>query len=177
MIKAAKISTPAGDMVAAATKEGVCLLEFRTGQLSEDQCRRSAGFPETEKIREGNNRHLRLLKKQLGEYFKGKRKEFTVSLDINGSSFQTKAWKALMEIPYGTTISYKEQAGAIKMPGSARAVAKANATNRIAIIIPCHRVIGSDGRLVGYGGGIKTKEWLLNHERKYSGKPVDLTLL
>ncbi len=177
MIKAVKISTPAGEMIAAASGEGVCLLEFHEGALSPEECRISAGLPGDEKIKEGNNRHLRLLRKQLAEYFKGKRKEFTVPLVIRGTQFQSEVWKALQQIPYGQTISYRRQTEILKMPGSARAVARADSKNRIAIIIPCHRVIGSDGQLVGYAAGLKIKEWLLNHEKKFSGKPVELTLI
>ena len=81
-----------------------------------------------------------------------------------------------LEIPYGTTRSYQEQANALSRSDSVRAVANANGMNRISIIIPCHRVIGSDGRLTGYGGGLKRKRWLLDHEKKYSGKAVDLLL-
>ncbi len=177
MVKAVKISTPAGEMVAAASGDGVCLLEFNEGDLSAERCRKSAGLPENEKIREGNNRHLRLLRKQLAEYFKGRRKEFTVPLVIRGTQFQVEVWKALQQIPFGRTISYRRLAEMIEMPGSARAVAGADSKNRIAILIPCHRVIGSDGQLTGYAAGLKVKEWLLNHERKFSGKPVELTLI
>jgi len=177
MVKAVKISTPAGEMVAAATGEGVCLLEFNEGDLSAEECRKSAGLPEDERIREGNNRHLRLLRKQLAEYFKGRRREFTVPLVIRGTRFQLEVWKALQQIPFGQTISYRRLAENIDMPGSARAVARADSRNRIAILIPCHRVIGSDGQLTGYAAGLKVKEWLLNHERKFSGQPVELTLI
>lgn len=177
MVKAVKISTPAGEMVAAASSEGVCLLEFHEGDLSAEECRRSAGLPEDEKIKEGTNRNLRLLRKQLNEYFKGKRREFTVPLVIRGTQFQAEVWKTLQQIPFGQTISYKGLAQQIGIPGSARAVARADSKNRIAIVIPCHRVIGSNGQLTGYAGGLKVKEWLLNHERKFSGKPVELTLI
>ncbi|MDX9811128.1 MAG: methylated-DNA--[protein]-cysteine S-methyltransferase [Bacteroidales bacterium] len=177
MVKALKISTPVGEMIAAASGEGVCLLEFHEGDLSTEGYRILAGLPEDEKVREGTNRNLRLLRKQLTEYFRGKRREFTVPLVIRGTQFQVEVWKALQQIPFGETISYKGLAQMLAMPGSARAVAGADAKNRIAIVIPCHRVIGSNGELTGYAGGLKVKEWLLNHERKFSGKPVELTLI
>jgi O-6-methylguanine DNA methyltransferase len=85
-------------------------------------------------------------------------------------------WNELLSIPYGTTRTYMEQAEALKKPESTRAVANANGMNRIAIIIPCHRVIGSNGSLTGYGGGLKRKRWLIDHERRHSGQPVDLSL-
>ncbi len=104
--------------------------------------------------------HLRSLKKQLKEYFKGKRKEFSVPLVTPGTEFQQEVWNEIRRIPFGSTKSYSEQAKSLKKPASVRAVANANGANRISIIIPCHRVIGSDGRLVGYGGGLQRKKWL-----------------
>ena len=154
MIKKTIIETPIGEMIAGATKEGIC---------------------ETT-IKEGSNRHLRMLKRQLKEYFKGKRKEFSLQMLTPGTEFQQSVWKELRKIPYGSTMSYQEQADLLKNPLSVRAVAQANGANRLAIIIPCHRVIGSDGHLVGYGGCLERIKWLLDHEKKFSGKPVDLNL-
>jgi AraC family transcriptional regulator of adaptative response/methylated-DNA-[protein]-cysteine methyltransferase len=171
-IKTTKIDTPLGEMIAAASADGVCLLEFPERIMPVEELSALLNAP----VKEGSNRHLRMLKKQLKEYFKGKRKEFSLSLVTPGTEFQKAAWNELLKIPYGSTKSYHEQAKAIKKPGAIRAVAHANASNRLAIIIPCHRVIGSDGTLVGYGGGLKRKKWLLDHERKYSGKAVDLDL-
>lgn len=102
--------------------------------------------------------------KQLAEYFSGKRKEFEIPLAPCGTEFQQMVWKALMDIPYGETRSYGEIAGIIGKPMAARAVGNANNKNPIPIFIPCHRVIGGDGRLVGYGGGLKIKEYLLKIE-------------
>jgi len=102
------------------------------------------------------------------EYFDGVRQEFTVPLDIPGTEFQLKVWEQLRKIPYGKTVSYKQQAILINKPESVRAVANSNGHNRISIIIPCHRVIGSDGTLTGYGGGLWRKKWLLEHEGKNS---------
>ena len=103
---------------------------------------------------------------QLMEYFEGKRKGFDLPLVLPGTEFQIKVWDQLLTIPFGSTRSYAEQAVAIGNPKAVRAVARANGDNRLAIIIPCHRVIGSDGKLTGYGGGLWRKEWLLAHEKE-----------
>ena len=175
MIKISKIETPLGEMIAGATKEGICLLEFSDRKSLSSEYEEITGLLKLD-IESGSNRHIRKLKKQLKEYFNGRRKEFSLHLITPGTDFQQAVWKDLAGIPYGDTISYQEQAEAMNNPDGARAVASANASNRIAIIIPCHRVIGSDGNLVGYGGGLKRKKWLLDHEKKYSGKAVELDL-
>jgi len=102
---------------------------------------------------------------QIDEYFKGKRKKFTIEIQLQGTDFQKKVWKQLMKIPYGETVSYKDIAVSIGNKKAVRAVGGANNKNKIAIIVPCHRVIGSDGDLVGFGGGLWRKEWLLRHEK------------
>ena len=99
------------------------------------------------------------------EYFAGERKDFDIPLDPVGTEFQNKVWKELMNIPYGKTVSYQTQSNNIKMPKAVRAVANANGFNKISIIIPCHRVIGSDGTLTGYGGGLYRKKFLLDLEQ------------
>jgi len=101
---------------------------------------------------------------QLERYFAGERVEFDIPLSLEGTPFQRRAWAALREIPYGETISYGEQAARLGSPGASRAVGLANGRNPIAIVVPCHRVIGADGRLTGYGGGLERKAWLLRHE-------------
>jgi methylated-DNA-[protein]-cysteine S-methyltransferase len=103
---------------------------------------------------------------QLDEYFKGKRKEFSIDLQPKGTKFQKQVWNQLMKIPYGETVSYKNVAVAIGKKKAVRAVGNANGANNIVIIIPCHRVIGNNGELVGYGGGMDRKQWLLYHEAK-----------
>jgi AraC family transcriptional regulator of adaptative response/methylated-DNA-[protein]-cysteine methyltransferase len=110
------------------------------------------------------------LAQQLKEYFEGIRKEFSVPLFLPGTDFQRAAWESLQRIPYGTTRSYRQQALDINKPEAVRAIAGANGMNRIAILIPCHRVIGSDGQLTGYGGGLWRKKWLLDFESEHSGK-------
>ena len=157
MITNIKIETPLGEMVAGATDEGVCLLEFTDRRMLPTEYKDLTRLLKTT-IEDGENQHLKTLKKQLKEYFDGKRKEFTVPLVTPGTEFQQAVWKELQNIPFGTTRSYHEQAIALNKPDSVRAVANANGMNRISIVIPCHRVIGSDGRLTGYGGGLKEEK-------------------
>ncbi|MCJ7447460.1 MAG: methylated-DNA--[protein]-cysteine S-methyltransferase [Bacteroidales bacterium] len=175
MIKTTNIETPLGEMIAGATEDGVCLLEFTDRRMLSSELKDLERLLETTS-EEGDSRYIKLLRKQLDEYFEGKRKEFSVPLVIPGTEFQRIVWKELLNIPFGSTRSYQEQADILDKPGSVRAVANANGMNRISIVIPCHRVIGSNGHLTGYGGGLKRKKWLLYHEKKYSGKAVDLDL-
>jgi len=114
------------------------------------------------------HRCLKECLKQVDEYFNGKRKEFTVRLILQGTEFQKKVWRELLKIPYGETASYKDIAVAMGREKAVRAVGNANRLNKIAVIIPCHRVIGSNGKLVGYGGGLWRKKWLLEHEQEFS---------
>ncbi len=151
-------------MFACASSQGLCLLEFTDRRMLETE------FKDLRKrlnavILPGENPHLKETKTQIKEYFQGKRKFFSIPLHTPGTEFQQSVWKILQNIPYGETRSYLEQATALGNPKAVRAVASANGHNRIAIIIPCHRVIGSDGKLVGYGGGLHRKKWLLDLER------------
>ena len=175
MITTTKIETELGIMVAGAVDEGICLLEFSDRRMLNTEYKDLARYFKTS-IEDGDNRHFRILKEQLKEYFEGSRKEFSVPLIAPGTDFQQAVWKELMKIPYGTTHSYQEQSVALGKPDSIRAVANANGMNRISIIIPCHRVIGSDGHLTGYGGGLKRKKWLLDHEKRHSGQSFDISL-
>jgi AraC family transcriptional regulator of adaptative response/methylated-DNA-[protein]-cysteine methyltransferase len=175
MIKTIKIETPLGVMIAGATDEGVCLLEFSDRKMLATEYKDLTRLLKTS-LEDGENKHLKIIRNQLKEYFEGDRKEFSVPLITPGTEFQQAVWKELLNISYGSTRSYLEQAAALNKPESVRAVANANGMNRISIVIPCHRVIGSDGHLTGYGGGLKRKKWLLDHEKKYSGQAVDLTL-
>ena len=160
-----RIETPLGTMLACATNQGICLLEFTDRKMLETELKSIAEFLNATII-QGNNKHFELLEKQLNEYFEGQRKTFDIPLHTSGTDFQNKVWKALQNIPYGQTKSYKEQAIAIESPESVRAVANANGMNRISILIPCHRVIGADGQLTGYGGGLWRKKYLLELEAK-----------
>ncbi|MGR9072136.1 MAG: methylated-DNA--[protein]-cysteine S-methyltransferase [Gammaproteobacteria bacterium] len=155
--------TPIGSMLAAATADGICLLDFDDAPAPSPDLKRICGLLNAEAV-SGMNRHLENLIRQMGEYFDGERKTFDLSLVLAGTEFQKKAWKALLEIPYGETLSYQRQAERIERPAAVRAVANANRCNRIAVVVPCHRVIGKDGCLTGYAGGIWRKEYLLNLE-------------
>jgi AraC family transcriptional regulator, regulatory protein of adaptative response / methylated-DNA-[protein]-cysteine methyltransferase len=175
MIVTVKIESPLGELIAGATEDGVCLLEFSDRRRASRECRDLVKLLK-QPMEEGDNKHLTILRKQLNDYFNGNLKEFTVPLVTPGTDFQQAVWKELLDIPFGKTRSYQEQANILKKPDAVRAVANANGMNRISILIPCHRVIGSDGRLTGYGGGLKRKKWLLDHEKRYSGKAVEMTL-
>jgi methylated-DNA-[protein]-cysteine S-methyltransferase len=105
---------------------------------------------------------------QLNAYFEGTLTDFDLTLNMQGSSFQRRVWEALREIPYGQTASYGELARWVGSPGASRAVGLANGRNPVAIIVPCHRVIGADGSLTGYGGGLERKRWLLEHEASFT---------
>jgi methylated-DNA-[protein]-cysteine S-methyltransferase len=113
---------------------------------------------------------FREVRNQLCAYFEGELIEFEIPLHLEGTDFQLRVWQELMSIPYGTTISYAEQAQRIGRPGAARAVGAANGRNPISIVVPCHRVIGANGTLTGYGGGLDRKQWLLEHETIRIGK-------
>ncbi|MCB0419528.1 MAG: methylated-DNA--[protein]-cysteine S-methyltransferase [Bdellovibrionales bacterium] len=150
--------TPIGPLLITASDRGLQKVEFISGRE----------FAKEEKsitLQKKKARYLKKAKKQLDEYFLGKRKSFRLPLDLMGTDFQLKAWKALQTIPYGQTVSYGEQAQRMHKKGAQRAVGGANNKNPISIIVPCHRVIGKSGDLVGYGGGLKVKKWLLEHEQ------------
>ncbi len=160
-----QLETDMGLMIAAATDKGICMLDFADYKLIDLELRQ---LEETLKapLKKGNHVHLDTLKTQLDEYFKRTRRKFDIPLDLVGTEFQKKVWLSLLKIPYGTTISYAQQAQLINKPKAVRAVANANGKNKIAIILPCHRVIGSDGTLTGYGGGIWRKKKLLELEQE-----------
>jgi methylated-DNA-[protein]-cysteine S-methyltransferase len=110
--------------------------------------------------------------RQLREYFDGERTEFDLSLALDGTTFQRRVWTALQQIPYGQTVSYGQLADRLGQPSASRAVGLANGKNPVGIIVPCHRVVGSDGALTGYGGGIERKRYLLDHEQRSSGQTL-----
>lgn len=162
-------------MTACSVETGICLLAFDNGEYISREIRYlEKHFGAT--VVEDTSNHLNLLKIQLSEYFEGSRKEFSVPLSPPGTSFQLAVWNELEKIGYGKTRTYLEQSLALGKPESVRAVAHANSLNRIAIIIPCHRVIGTNGTLTGYAGGLARKEWLIEHEKKHSGHHYDLSL-
>jgi len=158
------IPSPVGPLIAGANDEGVCLLEFTDRRMLEAQLatlRRRVGRV----LVPGRHRWLDALRTQLAEYFAGRRRDFDLPLVVRGTPFQEKVWEALLTIPYGETWSYGELASRVGQPGASRAVGTANGMNRIAIVIPCHRVVNADGKLGGYGGGVWRKQILLDLER------------
>ena len=161
-----EFKTEQGPMLVCATKKGVCLLEFtdRKNLQNEfqDLCKRLAA-----EIVSGSNSHSDLAKKEVQLYLSGDLQNFSVELDTPGTDFQQRVWQTLRQIPYGKTWSYAEQAEKMMSPRAVRAVAAANGMNRIALMIPCHRVIGSDGSLTGYAAGLPRKKWLLEMEKAH----------
>jgi AraC family transcriptional regulator, regulatory protein of adaptative response / methylated-DNA-[protein]-cysteine methyltransferase len=158
-----RFTTPLGPMVACANQSGLVLLEFSDRPMLETELKDIRQRLKANIIF-GKNKLFDAVEEQLEEYFKGNRKTFDIPLLSPGTEFQQKVWNALMKIPYGRTVSYKQQSIAIGQPDAVRAVARANGANRIAIIIPCHRVIGENGTLTGYGGGLGRKQFLLDLE-------------
>ncbi len=160
-----RLTTPLGPMIAAATDEGVCLLEFADRRMLETQVRRLRRLLDGAVFTPGSNRHLRRLEDELQRYFAGSLERFSVALDIRGTEFQLAVWQQLLQVPYGKTGTYEQLARAIGRPSATRAVGRANGDNRLAILIPCHRIVRSDGTLCGYGGGVWRKQRLLDLER------------
>lgn len=160
----ARIDTPLGTMVAAATQKGLAMLEFEDGERPDAQLARVRRASK-EDIMSGANAIIEQTEDELGRYFAGELRGFTLPLQTSGTPFQERVWAALRAIPYGTTRSYSEQARAIDAPDAVRAVARANGDNPLTIVVPCHRVIGANGKLTGYGGGLWRKEYLLGLEQ------------
>ncbi len=159
-----RIATPLGSMIVGVHDSGLCLLEFAERRMLDTQLKRlqqrmgRVFLP-------GDHPLMKQVKQELDAYFEGSLRKFTVPLQAPGTEFQEAVWEALTEIPYGEMRSYADVAGKIDHPDAVRAVGRANGDNRIAIIIPCHRVVGSDGELTGYGGGLWRKEYLLAMEQ------------
>jgi methylated-DNA-[protein]-cysteine S-methyltransferase len=147
------VTSPVGKLRLIASDKGLVAIDVRNVKTSNDQVKNAAA----QKI-------LSATKKQLEQYFAGKRTVFDIPLDLEGTDFQQLTWRALCRIPYGKTISYGQQAKKIKKPKAFRAVGSANGKNPIPIIVPCHRVLGSDGSLTGYAGGLPRKTHLLTLE-------------
>ncbi|MEW4564977.1 methylated-DNA--[protein]-cysteine S-methyltransferase [Bremerella sp. JC770] len=157
--------TPLGPMLAAGNDAGLCLLEFADRKMLPKQFQRiSRQFAEP--ILPGTHPVLALAAQQIAEYFDRTRTEFTLPLRLDGTSFQEAVWNRLLQIPYGQTRSYGELAMQLGKPTASRAIGRTNGDNRLAIVVPCHRVVRSDGHLCGYAGGLWRKKWLLEHERK-----------
>jgi len=151
-----KIDSPIGTLTLVAEDDALTEVRFPNDSHDDD----------IDMIDVADHAVLQQAADQLGEYFSGARVDFDVPLDPRGTAFQLAAWSALRTIPYGETVSYGEQAKRLGDPGKARAVGAANGRNPLPIIVPCHRVVGANGHLTGFGGGIETKAWLLDHERE-----------
>jgi AraC family transcriptional regulator of adaptative response/methylated-DNA-[protein]-cysteine methyltransferase len=168
-----QIQTPLGTMFGGATSQGVCFIEFIDRiKLDEEMARLSKDLNAT--LVPGENEHLAQLEQELNEYFDKKRKDFTVALHLTGTEFQRSVWRSLLEIPYGKKWTYKQQALHLQNLPAIRAIAASNGQNKHAIIIPCHRVVGSNGSLTGYAAGIKKKDWLLKFEADQAGQTLEL---
>lgn len=168
VITITRVMSPLGPMIAGASDKGICLLEFHDRRMLETQLKRLHKHTGAEFL-PGEHPLFERLQQQVNEYFDKQRKAFDLPLDVPGTAFQKKSWQALKNIPYGETRSYQQQAIAVGNAKAVRAVARANGDNRLAIIIPCHRVIAKDGTLAGYGGKIWRKEYLINLERSHKG--------
>ena len=165
------LETPLGAMLAVAGHEGLCLLEFVDRRGLETQIatlRRRLDRT----IVPGRAEALDAIAQELARYFEGGLTRFTVPLHLPGTPFQVRVWERLRQIPFGETTSYSRIAADVGCPGASRAVGRANGENRLAIIVPCHRVVRADGTLCGYGGGVWRKKWLLEHERSAVGSAV-----
>jgi AraC family transcriptional regulator of adaptative response/methylated-DNA-[protein]-cysteine methyltransferase len=157
------IGSPVGKFIIGTTERGCCLFEScDRGGIERIRARMMKRY--NAELKEGTNSLIDEIKKQSDEYFAGTRKVFDFPLDQKGTTFEKSVWNALRTIPYGETRSYGEMASQLGKPGAARAVGRANGMNYIAVVIPCHRVIDSNGNLHGYGGGLWRKRWLLEHE-------------
>jgi AraC family transcriptional regulator of adaptative response/methylated-DNA-[protein]-cysteine methyltransferase len=156
------LDTPLGPLVAGASDEGICLLEFAGPRYDAAALSRQFRAP----VIPGNHPHLDRLRDELTDYFAGQLSEFGVPIVVRGTPFQESVWNELLRIPFGETRSYAEIARKIGAAKACRAVGHANGQNRVAILIPCHRVIASGGTLGGYGGGLDRKQFLLDLERR-----------
>ena len=166
----ARLLTPLGPMIAGATADGICLLEFSDRRMLETQIGRLEKWFDCAVV-PGEHEHISRLEKELELYFAGKIRDFTVPVVLRGTPFQMAAWQRLQRIPYGETISYEQQAREIGRAGAQRAIGRANGDNRIAIVVPCHRVVKQSGELCGYGGGLWRKKFLLDLERETASAP------
>lgn len=157
------IETPLGTLVACATEENLCLLQFSDNKKLDAILKNISKHLQMEII-EKENALLKKLEIQLHEYFNGKRTIFSIPMSPIGTDFQKSVWKVLQDVPYGKTISYQEQSILLHTPKAIRAVANANGQNKIVILLPCHRIIGTNGSLTGYSAGIWRKQKLLELE-------------
>jgi AraC family transcriptional regulator of adaptative response/methylated-DNA-[protein]-cysteine methyltransferase len=170
-IVAGWVESPVGPLLVGAASEGVSFLEFTDRRALDNQVATLRKQFDCA-IVPGQHAHIDRLRQELAEYFTGTRTCFEVPLVYPGSRFQRAVWDQLRRIPYGETCSYEDVAIAVGVPGASRAVGRANGQNRIAIVIPCHRVVNKGGRLGGYGGGLWRKQFLLDLERRVAQEPA-----
>ena len=166
-----EVKTPIGVMVFGSSEKGLCLLDFKYRKSFPRILKRINEYY-GDSVPYGTSKFIELAENELEKYLHGDLKIFKAPLDIRGSPFQLKVWNALLQIKYGKTASYLEIAKKIGKPTAVRAIANANGQNSIAVIIPCHRIIGSDGSLTGYGGGLKIKKKLLVLESVNGSKKI-----
>jgi len=159
MLHSTTHATPVGELTLVASDRGLRAVVWPKASL------RGAGVS-GRPHRDPDHLILKTTASQLDEYFAGERTAFDIPLDLEGTRFQVVAWRSLAEIPFGTTTTYGRQAAGLGIPTAARAVGAANGANPVCIVLPCHRVIGSDGSLTGFGGGLPVKQWLLDHEAR-----------
>lgn len=152
----ARIDSPVGPLTLVADDDALTEVRFPGAPADDD----------VDMVDVADHPILQQAAAELEEYFAGTRLEFDVPLGPQGTAFQLAAWQALRTVPYGETVSYGEQAKRLGAPGKARAVGAANGRNPLPIVVPCHRVVGANGHLTGFGGGIETKAWLLDHEQR-----------
>lgn len=158
------IETPLGTMIAIVDDTKLYFLDF-IERKKYDQKIQKLQIKYHARIIPGTNNIILLIEQELTAYFAGKLHAFSIPIVLSGSVFQNNSWKTLIEIPYGETITYAQQALLVGNEKASRAVAHANSNNTLAIIVPCHRIIGSNGKLCGYASGIDRKQWLIEHEK------------
>ncbi len=163
-----RIPSPIGSLIAIASEKGLRLLDFADGAKFDRNYRKALRGHEGE-VPESSNLALDLAEKEIADYFAGKLRSFSLPLDLEGSPFEMAVWSGLSSIGYGETMSYSALAALVGQKGKPRAVAGAVGRNRVLLVLPCHRVIGASGRLMGFGAGIERKEWLLRHEGFHLG--------
>lgn len=158
-------------MLVAVKDDKLCLFDFEFRKMMPAIKARICKY-HNEEMQEGDHELFGVVERQITEYLTGSRQGFELPIIMSGTDFQQRVWNELLNIPYGSTRSYMQQAKALGDEKAIRAVARANGENCLAIIVPCHRIVGSDGSLTGYAGGLKMKKWLLEHEASQVGKGV-----
>lgn len=151
-------NSPVGVLEISASDTALCCVMFRDAQTKPSPCQQETEI----------NPVIQQTITQLDEYFAGTRKTFDIPISLQGTEFQNKVWEALNDIPFGSIVSYAEQAKRLQNPKAIRAIGSTNGLNKINIIIPCHRITGSNGKLTGYGGDLWVKAWLIDHEKKHT---------